>query len=259
MSGDLELALGRARVVLKDTTHPGNIGAAARALKTMGLTRLCLASPQTLLDSQARALSAGAADILGGMEVHDDLDGALTGASCVFAFTARRRAEGEGPMSVREAGVEAARRVLAGEEIAFLFGGERSGLSNEDVLRCRFAAEIPANPEYSSLNLSHAVQLAGYELRRALLDLADGGELGGLGEDAERIRIPAGHEHVAGLMRHARRVLALLGLPKHRDGPPVLPRLRRLIQRAEPNESEVNLLRGILRAAEEKAEEKKQT
>lgn len=254
MSANLALALGRARVVLKDTTHPGNIGASARALKTMGLTRLCLASPRTLLDSQARALSAGAADILGAMEVHDDLDGALTGASCVFAFTARRRAEGEGPMSVREAGMEAARRVLAGEEIAFLFGGERSGLSNEDVLRCRFAVEIPANPEYSSLNLSHAVQLAGYELRRALLDFADGGELG---EDAERIRIPAGHEHVAGLMRHARRVLALLGLPKHRDGPPVLPRLRRLIQRAEPNESEVNLLRGILRAAEEKAEEKK--
>ena len=156
-------------------------------------------------------------------------------------------------MSVREAGMEAARRTAAGEEIAFLFGGERSGLSNEDVLRCRYAAEIPANPEYSSLNLSHAVQLAGYELRRALLDRA---EVGALGEDAERIRVPAGHEHVAGLMRHARRVLALLGLPKHRDGPPVLPRLRRLIQRAEPNESEVNLLRGILRAAEEKTREK---
>ena len=250
MSGALESALGRARVVLKDTTHPGNIGASARALKTMGLRRLCLASPRTLLDSQARALSAGAADVLGEMEVHDELDAALVGAGCVFAFTARRRAEGAGPLSVRAAGTEAARRVLAGEEIAFLFGGERSGLENEDILKCRYAAEIPANPEYSSLNLSHAVQLAGYELRRALLDLTDGGELGA---EAERPHFPAGHEHVAGLMRHARRTLALLGLPKHQDGPPVLPRLRRLIQRAEPNESEVNLLRGILRAAEEQA------
>ena len=254
MTCALSEVLSRARIVLKDTTHPGNIGAAARAMKTMGLRRLVLAAPRTLLDSRSRAMAAGAVDILGAMEIHDDLDGALTGAGCVFAFTARRRAEGDAPLSARRAGVEAARLMTAGGEAAFLFGGERSGLSNEDVARCRYAVEIPANPEYSSLNLSQAVQIAGYELRRALLEdfAPDGAE-----SNAARIRIPAGAEHMAGLMRHARRVLKGLGLPKHPDGPPVLPRLRRLILRAEPDESEVNLLRGILRAAEEQTDEKR--
>ena len=256
MTCELSEVLSRARIVLKDTTHPGNIGAAARAMKTMGLRRLVLAAPRTMLDSQSRAMAAGAVDVLGAMEIHDDLDGALAGAGCVFAFTARRRAEGDAPLSARRAGVEAARLILAGGEAAFLFGGERSGLSNEDVARCRYAAEIPANPEYSSLNLSQAVQIAGYELRRALLeDCALGG-----GEEtataAGHVRIPAGAEHMTGLMRHARRVLKDLGLPKNPDGPPVLPRLRRLILRAEPDESEVNLLRGILRAAEKPADEK---
>ena len=246
MTCALPEVLCRARIVLKDTTHPGNIGAAGRAMKTMGLTRLMLAAPRTLLDSQSRAMAAGAVDILGDMEVHDDLDGALLGAGCVFGFTARRRAEGPEPLSVRDAGLEAARRMRSGTEIAFLFGGERSGLENEDVARCRYAVEIPANPDYSSLNLSQAVQVAGYELRRALLEE----ELAA--PELARTHTPAGEEHLLGLMRHARLVLKKLGLPKHRDGPPVLPRLRRLIQRAEPNESEVNLLRGILRAAEEK-------
>ena len=252
MNCGLPETLRRARIILKDTTHPGNIGAAARAMKTMGLTRLMLAAPRTLLDSQSRAMAAGAADILGDMEVHDNLDGALLGAGCVFGFTARRRAEGESPLSVREAGLEAARRMRAGTEAAFLFGGERSGLENEDIARCRYTVEIPANPDYSSLNLSQAVQVAGYELRRALL------EDEGLG-DAEpaQIHMPAGEEHLLSLMRHARLVLKRLGLPKHRDGPPVLPRLRRLIQRAEPSESEVNLLRGILRAAEDKTDDKR--
>ena len=252
MTCPLSLALGRARVVLKDTTHPGNIGAAARAMKTMGLTRLILASPRTLLDSQSRAMAAGAADILAKMEVHDDLDGALAGAACVFGFTARRRSDGDSPLSACAAGAEAARRICGGAEAAFLFGGERSGLSNEDVARCRHTVEIPANPDYSSLNLAQAVQVAGYELRRALME---GAEAAAESPEA-RIRIPAGEEHLAGLMRHARIALRKIGLPKHPDGPPVLPRLRRLILRAEPDESEVNMLRGILRAAEDAADGK---
>ena len=253
MSGSFSMAeaLGRARIVLKDTTHPGNIGASARAMKTMGLTRMVLAAPRTLLDSQSRAMAAGAVDILASAEIHDTLDDALVGAACVFGFTARRRAEGDFPLSVRDAGVEAARRIRAGGGIVFLFGGERSGLSNEDVARCRYAVEIPANPEYSSLNLSQAVQVAGYELRRALLETAENGDDV---SDAATARIPAGEEHMRGLWRHARLALKKLGLPKSPDGPQVLPRLRRLILRAEPDESEVNLLRGILRAAEKTAD-----
>ena len=258
MTCPLALVLGRVRIVLKDTTHPGNIGASARAMKTMGLTRLVLASPRTLLDSRSRAMAAGAADILAEMEVHDGLDGALTGAACVFGFTARRRSDGDAPLSACAAGAEAARRIRRGAEAVFLFGGERSGLSNEDVARCRYTVEIPANPDYSSLNLAQAVQVAGYELRRALLAESDETEGGGGGDGAGvgRIRTPAGEEHLAGLMRHARTALRKIGLPKHPDGPPVLPRLRRFILRAEPDESEVNMLRGILRAAEAAADKK---
>ena len=181
MTCPLALVLGRVRIVLKDTTHPGNIGASARAMKTMGLTRLVLASPRTLLDSRSRAMAAGAADILAEMEVHDGLDGALTGAACVFGFTARRRSDGDAPLSACAAGAEAARRIRRGAEAVFLFGGERSGLSNEDVSRCRYTVEIPANPDYSSLNLAQAVQVAGYELRRALLAESDETEGGGGG------------------------------------------------------------------------------
>ena len=252
-SESLSSVLRNAVVVLKDTTHPGNIGATARAMKTMGLSRLVLAAAKTRLDSQSHAMAAGAVDILDAAKTVPDLDAALRGVECAFAFTARRRSDGDPPLSARTAGEEAARRMEGGATIALVFGGEQSGLCNEDVAMCRYAVEIPASPSYSSLNLAQSVQVAGYELRCALLALhTDGEEMSG----GIPVRVPAEREHLAGLLAHAGRALGKLGIPRHPTGPPVLPRLRRLMMRAELDESEVNLLRGIFRAAEEAADKK---
>ncbi|MGI9307004.1 MAG: RNA methyltransferase, partial [Gammaproteobacteria bacterium] len=160
-----------ARIVLKDTTHPGNIGAAARAMKTMGFSRLVLAAPKTLIDSQSRAMAAGAADILDCVQICEDLPEAVGECAHVFGFSARPRDLSPAQTSVRQAAATAAEKLAAGEKIAFVFGGERSGLDNDAMRRCGYAVHIPAASAAArrrSLNLAQAVQIAVYELRLAL-------------------------------------------------------------------------------------------
>ena len=231
--------LAQMRVVLKDTTHPGNIGATARAMKTMGLRRLYLVSPRTLIDSQSRALAAGALDVLADAVVCETLSEALAECAAVFAFTARRRDLSPTFITARDGGGVAAKNLAAGGEVAFVFGGERSGLTNEDVQRAGYAVEIPTAAAYFSLNLSQAVQIAVYELRQAIA----------MAPRAAPRNMPT-QEQIERLVEHGREVLAVMQMPKRGSDDLLLSRLRRLVMRAEPDASEVRMLRGLLKAAQ---------
>src|SRR5437868_12482361 len=158
--------LTRIRVVLVRTSHPGNIGAAARAMHTMGLSQLTLVAPKRMPDADAVALAAGGAHILDGARSVASLDDALTGTVLAIGLSARRREFAGRALGVREAAQEAVAHTLHGD-VALVFGTEMSGLTNEELSRCSIAATIPANPIYSSLNLAAAVQVACYEVRAA--------------------------------------------------------------------------------------------
>src|SRR5690242_8233019 len=160
---------GRVRMVLVGTQHPGNIGSAARALKTMGLSRLVLVAPERFPHAEADALAAGAGDLLLAARVHADPAEALADCRLVLGCTARDRRIALPVLSPREAAARAAAVAGAGGEVALLFGRERTGLDNAELQLCHAAVHIPANPDYSSLNLAAAVQVLAYELRLALL------------------------------------------------------------------------------------------
>lgn len=232
--------LQKSRVVLKNTTHPGNIGATARAMKTMGVKRLYLAAPHTSIDTQARALAAAAADVLAAATLCETLPAALAECTHVFAYTARNRDESPTKLTPRRAGEIAARLLINGGEVAFLFGGERSGLANSDLTCARYAVSIPVSSACRSLNLAQAVQIAVYELRQALLNAGD--------TPPPRRDMPA-QSDLALLSEHCRQLLTDIHMPKRGDGGLLHARLHRLLIRAEPDLPEVRMLRGVLTAA----------
>ena len=236
--------LSRARVVLKDTTHSGNIGATARAMRTMGLRRLFLVAPRAEVDAQARAMAAGADNVLDAAVVVGDLAEALAGCTRVFALTARRRELSPPEMEARQVGENAAQHLQDGGDIAFVFGGERSGLENEDLHRASFAVRIAAAADYRSLNLAQAAQIMGYELRRALLDFSSAAGAAG---DSKK-EWPT-HEETERLAAHCGEFLSAIELPRRGDGALLRARLRHLMNRADPSAAEVRLLRGVLKAA----------
>jgi tRNA/rRNA methyltransferase len=229
--------LTNVRVVLCDTTHPGNIGAAARAMKTMGLARLCLVRPQRFPDPQALWRAARAADVLEQASVHDTLDEALADVAFSVACSARTREISVPALDCREAAARVI-EIAQGQPVALVFGNEASGLTTEDVNRCKLLASIPANPAYSSLNLAAAVQVFAYELR-----MSAGGE---------RARQPspalASHQEVEGFYAHLESVLSETGFMNPDLPKKLMPRLRRLFARTGLEPEEVNILRGILKA-----------
>ena len=235
MSADL---LSRIRVVLSHTSHPGNIGAAARAMKTMGLGSLYLVSPKKPVDAAAEAMATGAADVLRGARVCASLAEALHGTVYALAVSARRR-------ELAYVSAEARRAVpvlveAAGQgEVALVFGTEMSGLTNEEILQCAAAAHIPADPAYSSLNLAAAVQVMAYEARLA----AQGAQASSSAESA-----PARHEDVENFYAHLEQSLLASGFLKPTNPKRLLPRLRRLFGRARLEQEEVNILRGMLKS-----------
>ena len=230
------MPLRRIRFVLDHPTHPGNIGAAARALATMGLTRLVLVEPRRFPDPEAVALASGATEVLDSARVVATLDEALVGATFSIGLSARPREFAGRVMPLREACGEAVAHAARGE-VALVFGTEMSGLSNEDLARCVAVATIPANPAYSSLNLAAAVQVAAYELRLA----ATAGDVW----HAPRFTA-ARHEEIAALHAHAERTLTALRFLDPAMPRRLMPRLRRLFARAGLEREEVNILRGIL-------------
>lgn len=164
----------RTRFIMVGTSHPGNVGSAARAIKTMGFTQLVLASPKDkhyLQHPEAIALASGAADILQNAQVYDSLTQALSSTTLSFALTARSRDMGPPAMDIRHAAQEASAHLQHSlqTEVAIILGPERIGLNNEEVSHCHRLCHIPANPAYSSLNVAQALQLAAWELRYAFM------------------------------------------------------------------------------------------
>lgn len=228
------------RIVLVGTQHPGNIGSAARAMKTMGLQRLVLVAPEKYPHADAFALSAGASDVLEAAEVHPTLESALAGCHLVIATTARRRTV---PMP-ELAPSDAARQLVdeAGRgEVALVFGRERTGLENDELQLCHAAVSIPANPDYSSLNLAAAVQVLSYELRMA----ACAGDPAGMPAAVDADEVPATFEAMQGFFGHLAELLDDIDFHKGRSPEMVTQRLRRLFLRARPDSRELRILRGI--------------
>ena len=230
------LNLQRVRIVLVSTSHPGNIGASARAMLTMGLERLVLVAPRFFPHPEASALASGATRVLDAARVVATLDEAL--ADCIFTvgFSARSREFAGHVLPVRSAARIALTQATAGE-VALVFGTEMSGLSNAELARCTMVATIPANPAYGSLNLAAAVQVATYELR-----------VMALGEAVwEAPRFPrATSAEIEALYAHAARTMTAMRFLNPQMPKRLLPRLRRLFARAGLEKEEVNILRGIL-------------
>lgn len=228
----------RIRIVLSRTSHPGNIGAAARAMKTMGLSRLYLVSPKHLPEEQAIAMASGADDVLAAATIVETLEEALQGTVLAVAMTARRRDLSAPNAWVREAAAEAAATAGQGE-VAFVFGNETAGLSNQETDMCQRLAMISANSEYSSLNLAAAVQVACYELRLACSEV-------GAPPPVHETGSPASHEEVEGLIGHIEAAAIKSGFLNPAQPKRLIPRIRRLFARAQPEKEEVAILRGLL-------------
>jgi len=236
----------RVRIVLVGTQHPGNIGSAARAMKTMGLSRLVLVEPSRFPHAEAEALAAGADDVLAGAQVHATLADALADCSLVLGCTARSRRVALAEQSPREAAARVLDDARQRGEVALVFGRERTGLTNDELQLCHGAVHIPANPEYSSLNLAAAVQVMSYELRLAMLGTQAIGEAG-------RSEAPAAHAELEGFFAQLAQTLDAIDFHKGRAPESAMRKLRRLFLRADLDVREVRLLRGILADAQRMA------
>ena len=235
------------RFVLVRTSHPGNIGAAARAIRTMGFSRLVLVQPLLFPHDDAKALAAGADDVLANSVIAPDLVTAVADCKLVLGCTARRRGVALEELSPRAA----APRVLAAAatgEVAIVFGNERTGLENDELMRCHAAIHIASDPTFSSLNLAQAVQVLAYELRMSLLE-------GGAALEATESRSdpPATAEQLEYFFAHLAQTLDDIDFHKGRSPRTILQRLRRLFLRSEPDQRELRILRGIFDDAQRMA------
>ncbi|HHE9393358.1 TPA: tRNA (cytosine(32)/uridine(32)-2'-O)-methyltransferase TrmJ [Haemophilus influenzae] len=228
------------RIVLIETSHSGNIGSAARAMKTMGLNQLCLVSPKSI-DEQSYALSAGAEDVVKNAMIVNSFDDAVKNCSLVIGTSARLRHLQNTLIEPREC----ADKVIADKgKIAIVFGRERIGLTNEELLKCHYHLNIPANPDYSSLNLAMAVQLVSYELRMAFLVQNNKKNSLSLIEK----NYPTA-DQLAYFFDHTERIYQSLGFIQNQG---VMRKLKRLYYRAKLEKNELNILNGMLSAVEKR-------
>ncbi|MDB5984783.1 MAG: trmJ [Pseudomonas sp.] len=235
------------RVVLVGTSHPGNIGGAARAMKNMGLSRLVLVDPQFFPHHEADARASGASDILENAQVVATLEDALVGCNLVLGTSARDRRIPWPLLDPRECGVMAAEQAAQGAEIALVFGREYAGLTNEELQRCHYHVHIPSDPEFSSLNLAAAVQVLSYEVRMSWLAAQ------GQPSKVEKVEVAStrsGEEVTMDEMElfygHLEATLVAIGFLDPENPRHLMARLRRLFGRSEVYRSEMNILRGIL-------------
>ena len=233
--------LDRIRFVLVATSHPGNIGACARAMKNMGLSDLALVAPARFPDPDADARAAGAEDLLGRARVHTTLAAAVADCSLVVATSARRRHLGWPTLSPREL----ATRIVAlpaTARCAVVFGPERIGLDNDQLAQAGALVEIPANPDYSSLNLGAAVQVIAYECRLAALGVAPAAVT------AAREGPAVSHAELESYYARLEPALLRAGFIDPANPRHLMRRIRRLYARAEPDRDELNILQGMLNA-----------
>ena len=240
--------LHRMRIVLVEPTHPGNVGAAARAMKAMGLDRLVLVAPKRFPSAEATARAAGADDVLHEAQVVGSLDDALADCGYVLGTTARPRRI-EWPVLDAREGAERAVAQAARAPVAVVFGRESAGLTNAELDRCHALVRIPVAAHFSSLNVAAAVQILAYEMRVAAHGEDAGTHDGNTGERRPSRPPIATSGELEGFYRHLEAALVEVG---HLD--PAAPRflmrrLRRLFNRAGPDRTEIGILRGILTAA----------
>ncbi len=242
------------RIVLVGTTHPGNIGAVARAMKNMALDRLYLVDPRGFPSAEATARASGADDLLAAARVCATLEEAVADCTLVIGASARPRAIACPRLTPREcAGVLAAAQ--PGVQAAIVFGREHSGLSNEEIDRCHYRLHIPSNPDFASLNLSAAVQIVAYELYAARIAAGAAAPFSNpaSNQDPEPDDGPVSLEEMERFYAHLQAVLVEIDFldpaqPRH-----LMRRLRRLYNRLHPDRNEINILRGILKAVEDYA------
>jgi tRNA/rRNA methyltransferase len=237
----LPATMDRTRFVLVQTSHAGNVGAAARALKVMGFADLVLVQPRfadVLTRDETLALASGAADVLARARIVGSLAEALDGVTHACATAMTPRDFGPPTFAPRPHFAELAPR---GEPVAFVFGPERTGLANDDVYRCHACISIPTHPDYGSLNLAQAVQLVAYDWRQAL---------GGFAVEPRTAAVPwADGAAIDGLLRHWQQVLVEIGYLDPAAPKKLMPRLNQLANRLKLTAEEVHILRGIARAA----------
>lgn len=236
--------------------HPGNVGAAARAMRTMGLSQLVLVQPSDMSSArareQARAQATHADSLLEQMRISDGLEDAVAGCGWVVGASARPRHLGDEPLSPW--GMAQQALALPPEQpLALLFGPERTGLTNEELDRCHAIVRIPADPRHSSLNLAQAVQVLTYELRRAALP--DGAKVAR--KQKHPWYAPPQAEDVEHFYKHLEQVLLATGFLDPRNPRALMRRLRTFFNRARPDRNELNILRGILKTVEKPKKRKR--
>ena len=225
------------RIVLMETTHPGNIGAAARAMKTMGFGQLVLVSPAEFPSETATAMASHADDVLANAQVVSSLSEAIAGCELILGTSARERYLEWSVLSPKDAAQQVQQYCHSAHQhsVAIVFGRERNGLTNEELQRCHAHIHIPCNPEYSSLNLAAAVQLIAYELRVAWLTKQPVQPAGRMASEQEMQQ----------LYDHLERALYKIHFINPKAPKQVMGRLKRLLQRARCEPEEVDILRGI--------------
>jgi tRNA (cytidine32/uridine32-2'-O)-methyltransferase len=253
----LSLPSERLRIVLVGTQHPGNIGSAARAMKTMGFSRLVLVAPLQFPHPEAYALAAGANDVLEAAVRVDTLAEAVADCRLVLGCTARSRRIALEELHPRQAAERGRLAVEAGAEVALVFGRERTGLENDELQLCHAAVHIPANPEYSSLNLAAAVQVLAYELRVSWF--TDAAEPQAVSVDVPqthtlRSEPPATHAQLEGFFSQLAETLDAIDFHKGRTPASALRKFRRLFLRADLDARDIRLLRGLLADAKRMAD-----
>lgn len=258
-SGLLSAMNEQVSVVLVETTHSGNIGAVARAMRNMGLSNLKLVGPKAFPSAEANARAAGAVELLEAAQVYSTLSEAVADCHYVVGASARVRSFPWPVSNPRESSDLIVEKLLSesgtnpAHRVAYVFGRESSGLTNEELQQCNAHVHIPANPDYSSLNLAMAVQVIAYELRMGCLLRSQEQETpvlqpGDEGWDAE----PSTHQEVEGMLNHLNQVMIATGFFDPDNPGQLLPRLRRLFQRRGLDKMEVNILRGMFKSIEKK-------
>ncbi len=233
------MMLERVKVVLVGTTHSGNIGSAARAMKVMGLSQMVLVDPQCQVDAQAIALAAGASEIALNAQIYPTLEAAVADCGLVVGTSARSRTLEWPMLEPRECGEKLISEANQ-HSVAMVFGRERTGLTNDELQLCHYHVCVSANPEYSSLNLAMAVQLLSYEVRMAYLALQQSSQSSTLQEEYPR------HQELERFYAHLEQVIMQTEFISAQQPGQVMNKLRRMFTRARPEAQEINILRGIL-------------
>lgn len=234
--------LGNIIVILCQPSHPGNIGSVARAMKNMGLCRLRLVAPSQFPHPKATELASSADDLLAQAEVFSTLEETVADCCWLYGTSARQRIYPWPQITVKAAVPGILKALAQNQPVGILFGPERTGLSNEALQKCDYHLTIPSHPDYPSLNLAQAVQIVSYEIYQA--SLAN-----------EPIEVSVFDEkatvaEVEGLVQHCKEAAQLLGFMDPKNPRKLIPRLQRLMAKAQLEKEEINIIRGFLRAIE---------